>query len=237
MAPLQGDHAPVSIDKLYMASNDDPRKLLSKHQARALRDYERILEAVALNPDRVLEFAESDPEAIIPTLRSMTDQVVRSDVILEYTMIDMELEFLVLHHFFGSGKRFGAAKRTQRYRTLCRMLQNTYLRQKLSIVRSFKEIPGPIVQSIEAINDLRNGLAHTFFVSGLSARKRTYKGHNIFTRKGFNVFHKDIWEIRYFFTPWLRRFYGEHAGAAPGDTSRLPRPPSKVARDQPGPVQ
>ena len=193
-------------------TNHNRQASLSKSQARALREYERILEVTGLNLERVLEFAESEPEAVVPVFKSMTDQAVRSDVIFEYTMIDAELEFIVLRHFFGSGKKLKVARRTQRYKTLRLMLQNIYLLQKLSIVRSFREIPKPIVSSIAAINNLRNGLAHTFFVSDLSAPKRTYKGHNIFTRKGLEVFRKDVQEIRYFFMSWLKKLLEEEWG-------------------------
>ena len=73
----------------------------------------------------------------------MTDQAVRSVVIVEYTVIDIKLKFVIFRHFFGSGKKLSAASRTQPYRTLRFMLQNAYLMQKLSIVRSFKKIPKP----------------------------------------------------------------------------------------------
>ena len=183
-----------------------PRTSLSKHQARALRQYERILEAVGLNPERILEFAKDDPAAVVPVLKSMTDQAVRSDVIFEYTLIDAELESILVRHFFGTGKRLAAARRTQRYKTLRSMLQNMYLLQKLSLVRSFCDIPKPIASSIAAINDLRNGLAHAFFVSELPRLKRIYKGRNIFTTAGLDTFRSDVQEIRYFFMPWLKYF-------------------------------
>jgi hypothetical protein len=187
--------------------NDERRASLSSYQTRVLRDYERIIETVGLNPDRALQWAQSEPDAVVPILKSMTDQAVRSVVIFEYTLIDMELEFAVFRHFFGAGKKLNAARKTQRYRTLRLMLQNTYLMQKLSIVRKFKEIPRRIVSSIAAINDLRNGLAHTFVVSELTAAKRTYKGQNIFTHKGLKVFLRDVGEIRRYFMPWLENFF------------------------------
>jgi hypothetical protein len=192
-----------------MESKDNRRVGLTKYQARVLREYERILEATGLNPARVLDFAEDDPESVVPILKSMTDQAVRSDVIFEYTMIDMELDFILFRHFFGAGKKLHAARRTKRYKTLRLMLQNIYLMQKLSIVRSFKDIPRPIVSKIAAINDLRNGLAHTFFVSDLKATKRTYKGHSIFTRRGLEAFREDAQEIRHFFMPWLKSILEE----------------------------
>jgi len=188
------------------------RSTLSAGQARVLREYERILEATGLSPERVLELVEDEPAAVVPVLKVMTDQVVRSDVIFGYTMIDMELNTVLIHHFFGTGKKLAAARRTKRYKTLNTILQNIYLMQKLSIVRSFKDIPKPIVSKIAAINDLRNGLAHTFFVRDLKPAKRTYHGHSIFTVKGLEAFLEDVQEIRYFFMPWLKSILedGEH---------------------------
>jgi hypothetical protein len=186
----------------------DPRmRLLSKYQRQALRNYERILESAALNPERILNFAEDNPDAVVPILRTMTDQVVRSDVVLEYTLIDMELNFILFRHFFGRGKKLRAAQKTRRYKTLQSVLQHLYIMQKLTIIRSFKEVPKGIVSKIAAINDLRNGLAHTFFVGDLSPSKRSYKGLSIFTRKGFEAFRRDVWEVRFFFTPWLKEYF------------------------------
>jgi hypothetical protein len=197
-----------------VSARDTRAVKLSKYQARTLREYEFILDATGLSPDRVLELVEDDSEAVVPTLKSMTDQAVRGDVILEYTMIDMELDFILLRHFFGSGKKLIAARRTRRYKTLNLILQSIYLMQKLSLVRSFKSIPRPIISKIAAINDLRNGLAHTFFVSDLKASKRTYKGHSIFTRKGLEALHNDALEVRYFFMPWLKKILEEEERVA-----------------------
>ena len=81
-----------------MPDRDSRIQLLSRYQRRALRQYKRLLEATSLNPDRVLDFAEDDPTAVVPILRSMTDQIVRSDVIFEYTMIDLELDLILFRH-------------------------------------------------------------------------------------------------------------------------------------------
>jgi hypothetical protein len=193
----------------------DPRmRLLSKYQRRALRNYKRILEAAALNPDRVLGFAEEDPDAVVPILRSMTDQVVRSEVVLEYTLIDMGLDFILFRHFFGRGKKLRAAQKTRRYKTLQTILQHLYIMQKLTIIRSFREVPKGIVSKIAKINDLRNGLAHTFFVGDLSPSKRSYKCLSVFKSKGFEAFRDDAWEVRCFFTPWLRDYFPDNGGDA-----------------------
>jgi hypothetical protein len=192
-----------------MADADRRRRLLSPYQARALREYERVLEAMALNPERVLDFAEDDPPAVTPVIRSMTDQLIRGEVIFEYSMIDMELDHLLFRHFFGSGNRLTRARASRRYRTLRQLLQNLYPLQKLAIVRTFKTVPKPIVSKIAAINELRNGLAHTFFLDDLPLAKRTYKGVSILKRQGLVAFQKDAWEVRCFFNPWLAKWFPE----------------------------
>lgn len=53
-----------------MATKDTRRAALSKYQARALSEYEHILEVTGLNPERVLEFAEDQPEAIAPKVNN-----------------------------------------------------------------------------------------------------------------------------------------------------------------------
>jgi hypothetical protein len=191
-------------------NSNQGRRVLSQHQARMLREYEWILDSAGLNPERILEVAEDDPTSVTPFLRSMTDQIVRSEVIFEYTMIDMELEHLILRHFFGSGERLRKARSTVRHRTLRQILLNLYLLQKLSILRNFRKVPKSIVSKIAAINDLRNGLAHNFFLNDLPVAKRTYKGIGIFKWKGIEAFREDAWEVRCFFSPWLKKLYPAH---------------------------
>ena len=187
-----------------MGKKKKSKSSLTAYQARLFREYEHVLNVTGLNPKHVFDIADDDPEAVVPVLKSMIDQAVRSDVIFEYTMIDMELNNLLIRHFFGTGKKLKAVKNTKRFKTLNLILQNTYLMQKLTLVRSFKNIPRTIVNKIAAINELRNGLAHTFFINELKPIKRTYKKHSIFTIEGLEAFHEDIQEIRYFFMPWLK---------------------------------
>jgi len=128
-----------------MATKDKGKPKLTPYQARVLRKYQRILDVTGLGPERALDLSEDDPQAFAPVLKSMTDQAVRSHVIFEYTMIDMELDFVIFRHFFGGGKKLIAARRTKRYKTLRLMLQDLYLMQKLSIVRTLKDVPRAIV--------------------------------------------------------------------------------------------
>jgi hypothetical protein len=199
-------HPKTLLEKQMLDS--DPRiKLLSKYQRKALKEYQRLLETAAINPDRILSLVEDDVGAVMPILRSMTDQVVRSAVIFEYTMIDMELDSILFRHFFGTGNKLRSRRNTHQYKTLRSMLQNLYILQKLAIIRNFKEVPRDVVSKLAAINDLRNGLAHTFFLQDLSPSKRTYKGLSILSPKGFRDFREDAWKIRCFFMPWLKKYF------------------------------
>jgi hypothetical protein len=185
---------------------DEEKARLTSYKARVFRDYKKLLDITGLNPEIALNYLADDPEAFVPILKSMRDQIVRSEIVYEYTFVDLELDFLLIRHFFGTGKKLHNARRTKRYRTFQLMLQNLYLLQKLSIVRSFKDIPRNIISKISALNDLRNGIAHTFFLPDLKKHKRTYKGINVFTPKGLENFRNDMFEIRYFFMPWLRNY-------------------------------
>jgi len=78
--------------------------------------------------------------------------------------------------------------------------------QKLAIIKTFRKVPKKIVSNIGAIDELRNGLAHTFFVHSLPKRRRTYKGHNIFTPSGLEVMLSEARDIIAYFDPILCKF-------------------------------
>ena len=186
-----------------MATFEDPRlKLLSNYQRRALTKCKRLLGVASLNPDLIFDLAESNPSLVPHIIHNMTDQVVRGEVILEYTTIDNELDHVLYHHFFGKTPK--AIGRIRQSKTLELMLQNLYILQKLAIVRSFREVPKAIASTIAAVNDLRNGLAHNLYLEHLSPSKRTYKGH-IFTAEGLDAFRKDTLAVGEFLNPELHR--------------------------------
>jgi hypothetical protein len=135
-----------------------------------LKTYRQMLDVIGLNPDIIHDIAKDDPEAVVPVIRAMTDQIVRGEIILEHTMIDAELDHLLYKHFFGTSEKMRKARKTAPYRTFRLILQNMYLLQKLSIIKTFKKIPKNITRNVAAINDLRNGLAHTFFVEEKKAK-------------------------------------------------------------------
>jgi hypothetical protein len=94
------------------------------------------------------------------------------------------------------------------------VLERLYLLQKLDLVRSVHEIPKWVSSDLAALNDLRNGIAHSFFPQN-RRRKPEWKGVSVFTMAGFEGFLKDISKLRDFF---VDRFWA----GSPEDTGDRP---------------
>ena len=67
--------------------------------------------------------------------------------------------------------------------------------QKLRFVRAIRSVPRAIVEDIERLNALRNGIAHAFFPENLKKFKPQWKGHNIFGLKGLKFLVEDMDKI------------------------------------------
>jgi hypothetical protein len=175
-------------------------ELTRKHKL-ALARYRKIISAVGLDERELLDrAAEDDPEAIVPVLDLMIDQVVRSAVIMTYTWIDSILDDVLTDRIAGTRKGGIGPKRRK---TLELVLNRLYPLQKLAIIRTFKKVPKKITSSIGAIDELRNGLSHSFFVDSLPKHRRTYKGRSIFTAAGLELLRSEAREVVAFFDPLL----------------------------------
>ena len=177
-------------------------ELNRKHKL-ALTRYRRILAVVGLDEQELLSRAADDPEAIVPVLDLMVDQVVRSEVITTYTWIDSILDNVLSDRIAGTRKD---GIRPKRRKTLELVLNRLYPLQKLAIIRTYKKVPKKITSSIGAIDEIRNGLAHSFHVDSLPKHRRTYKGRNIFTPAGLELLRSDAREVAAYFDPILRQY-------------------------------
>lgn len=70
--------------------------------------------------------------------------------------------------------------------------------QKLDLVKSVHDIPKWVLSDLAALNDLRNGVAHSFFPQN-RRRKPDWKGENVFTRAGFDHFLQNMDKLSDFF--------------------------------------
>jgi hypothetical protein len=124
-------------------------------------------------------------------------QVVTGTVVTDYTLIDEILAEIIVRYFFGSKKlHVGPQWRLKKYRIFVHhMLDETYLLKKMSIVNAIGRMPAEIRSSIHRVNTLRNAVAHAFFPENRKeyrkVRKLLYLKKNVFSSRGFKVYHED----------------------------------------------
>jgi hypothetical protein len=125
---------------------------------------------------------------------------VRSEIIFQYTYIDELLGVAICHYFFGKKRGFIKLWKTKRFRNFNYfILEVLSLTEKLRLVKAIRPVPKGVAADIEAINNLRNGLAHAFFPENLRSAKPTYKGKDIFSVEGVERFIEDMAKISGFF--------------------------------------
>ncbi len=165
---------------------------LSGYQRHLLRELETVADLTRVDFHRICKY-EVEGRTVI--LRLMKDQLVRGFVINRYTLIDEFLGSEVCQYFFPQ-QNFIRLWRTQRFRRFNNyMLETMSLLEKLRLVRAIRELPRQVRSNIEALNGLRNGLAHAFFPENLRASRPEWKGLSIFSVNGLRRFVDDTQEV------------------------------------------
>ena len=170
---------------------------LTPTQRRLIKELDEIVELFGLDYTKI---HEAEKEARIPYLKLAKDQYIRSQVIMAYVVIDEFLGSAICRYFFGREKEFIKLWRRKKFRNFnFYILEKLYLLQKLELVEKILKIPTEIDKAIRGINDLRNGLAHSFFPENLKRNKPVYKGKSIYNMDGLRLFEEDREKINYFF--------------------------------------
>jgi len=113
--------------------------------------------------------------------------------------MDEHVSCIMCCHFFGKKRGFGPLWRTKRFKSFNYfVLEKLYLLQKLELVENVHDIPGWVGSDLRKLNDLRNGIARSFFPQN-RRRKPEWKGQSIFTYDGFDRFMKDMEKLSDFF--------------------------------------
>ena len=140
-----------------------------------------------------------EPDARTTYLELAKDQLIRSAVVLKYVVMDEFLSAIMCWHYFGKKQSFPQLWKTKRFRTFNHfILERLYLLQKLDLVKSIHDIPKWVLSDLAALNDLRNGVAHSFFPQN-RRRKPDWKGKSVFTRVGLDHFLEDMDKLSDFF--------------------------------------
>lgn len=142
------------------------------------------MSTLGLDPAEMV--AEANPEARTTCLELARDQIIRSGVLLKYVLMDELLSAVICWHYFGKKRSFQQLWKTKRFKSFNYfILERLYLLQKLDLVNSIHDIPGWVSSDLAALNDLRNGIGHSFFPQN-RRRKPEWKGQSVFTRAGFD---------------------------------------------------
>lgn len=143
----------------------------------------------------------------------MKNQLIRSQIIMDYTFVDEMLGGAICHYFFGKKKGFIKLWKTNKFRNFNHyILEVLSLTEKLRLVKAISKVPKGVASNIEALNALRNGLAHAFFPENLRSAKPIYKGKDIFTIEGLSTFIADMGKVSDFF---VHHNFGIEEQAAP----------------------
>jgi hypothetical protein len=121
----------------------------------------------------------------------MKRQLICSDIVSRYTFIDELLAIIISNYYFRTPKQdstFRSLWRTKKFRLFVHyVLDETYLLNKMRLVRAIKEIPAEVRNAIERINALRNAVAHSY----LPENRRQYMAHKKVMYQDADVFTKD----------------------------------------------
>ncbi len=163
---------------------------LTKKQRALKREIEAIVHLIDIEFDDV-GFIEKERRT--PHLQRVKDHLIRSAVVLDYTLIDEYLDSLIGDYLFGTQKSSAGLWKTKRFRNFNHfILERLSVSQKLDFAKAIQRgIPRNIESAIRKVNDLRNALAHSF--------PPLYGGHSIYTVDGFKLYWEDTRRIgRYF---------------------------------------
>ncbi len=175
---------------------------LTKKQRELIAELDELSEWCGLDYHDAEEY---EPEHRTNHLKLAKDQMIRSRVIMDYTLVDELFNCEICGYQFGKKRTFIQQWRTKKFQRFnYYVIEGLSLLQKLRYVKSFVNIPRRIVADIERLNSLRNGLAHAFFPENLRVSKPQWKGKNIFSLDGVKAFDSDMQRIKDFFIPrWL----------------------------------
>jgi hypothetical protein len=160
-------------------------------------------------------------------------EVIRGEVVSQYTLIDEQLGSAVSRYMFANEKfmKLWRTKRFERFNYF--ILEKMSLMEKLAFVKDAYTVPKAIASDIEAINAMRNALAHAYFPENLRAHRTKhgksrrlagphYKGVDIFTIDGIDRFMDDAGNVVQFLITGIRWKRQRSKSAAPPLPSPVP---------------
>jgi len=182
---------------------------LTRTQKRLVAELDKITSASGLDYWNILE-RDVDKEYRTVVLQVIVRDIVRGEVVSQYTLIDERLGSLICKYMFDN-KKFMHLWRTKKFeRFNYYILEKMSLLEKLAFVKDVYKVPRAVAADVESINAIRNAVAHAFFPENLKAQRTKqaseprklvgprYKGTDIFTFPGYDRFLYDAQSVVHF---------------------------------------
>jgi hypothetical protein len=188
-----------------------PQTLLFKHgesqimkisakQKALVREIDELIELFNLSHEKVIH--NYNDELLSARLEHIKNQLVRSEVIMAYTIVDEFLSCRIAIYQFGKSKTFIQLWKTKKFKNFnYYVLEELSTLAKLKFAKEIKIIPTSIVSDIERLNSLRNALAHSYFPENLKRSRTLWKEQDIFKLEGAKRFCEDMQKINDHFFP------------------------------------
>jgi hypothetical protein len=187
---------------------------LTQRQRKLIRELEEIASVVRID---YWNIRDREKEARTPVLEVTKRELIRGEVIGQYTLIDDLLSTEVCLYFLP-GKDLIKQWKTKKFRRFnYYVIERLYMTQKLAFLKDVYDVPRDIASRIEEINALRNAMAHAFFPENLRVyqmkgrpgpRKPVivrYRGQDLFSVEGVTAFVADCSRITDFLLRKLKR--------------------------------
>jgi len=177
---------------------------LTPKQKGLIKELDAIYSVLQMKYWNIEEYEPREDRTII--LGIQKEATIRGYIIVQYTFIDELLSREICKYFFGSSKSSIQWWKTKKFQDFnYHILEKLYLLEKLTLVQAFSKIPKGIVTDIQELNDVRNALTHAFFPEDLRRYKNkpVYKGKDIFTLEGIELFKKGMQHVNAFFNKRL----------------------------------
>jgi hypothetical protein len=187
---------------------------LTQRQRKLIRELEEIASVVRID---YWNIRDREKEARTPVLEVTKRELIRGEVIGQYTLIDDLLSTEVCLYFLP-GKDLIKQWKTKKFRRFnYYVIERLYMTQKLAFLKDVYDVPRDIASRIEEINALRNAMAHAFFPENLRVyqmkgrpgpRKPVtvrYRGQDLFSVEGVTAFVADCSTVTDFLFRKLKR--------------------------------
>src|ERR1035441_1927368 len=147
------------------------KRHLTRTQKRLVDDLNKIMSAVGLDYWNILDRDPEYDEHRTVVLQAITREIVRGEVVSQYTLIDEQLGSKICRYMFEN-KAFMKLWKTKKFeRFNYFIVEKMSLMEKLAFVKDVYMVPKAIAAEIEPINAIRNARAHAFFPENLRASR------------------------------------------------------------------